>query len=441
MEPRVASPDDGRISTARGHAAQHRLDDAEAAYREVLVDAPDTPEALNFVAMCELSRGEFASAQQRLEHAADINPEEPEIWKSLGIIHLAQHHGAEAVDTFDRALGLEPMHFATRLHRGAALEQMGRIEDAVAAYFGALGAAQSHGKWRNDVSTPPELRPIVRHAIAYVDQHRKDIFLQRLQPLRERYGATALTRVEQGLEIYLDEREPDYAPGQACRFFFVPGLSTDAWLPRDALPWLSQLEAAAGAIGDELRAWLAQPIGIEPRLGTDDRAWLKENHVLDGTDDTFAWNAFFFQKTGVPCDPNLRRCPQTAAVLAELPHMQIEGHAPQALFSLLTPGTRVLPRHGVTNARVRVQLPLQVDGTSGLDVGGVEHAWRVGHAEAFDETFEHAMQNRGTATCALLTLDAWHPGLTAAERDAITLLFGAIADFNRQAHVDPPPAE
>lgn len=441
MQPRVASPDDGRISTARGHAAQHRLDAAEAAYREVLVDAPDTPEALNFIAMCELSRGEFAAAQQRLEHAAEINPEEPEIWKSLGIIHLAQHHGPEAVDTFDRALGLEPMHFATRLHRGAALEQMGRVADATAAYFGALGAAQSHGKWRNDVSTPPELRPIVRHAIAYVDQHRKGVFMQRLQPLRERYGAAALARVEHGLEIYLDEREPDYPAGQLCHFFFVPGLSSDAWLPHGALPWLPQLEAATGVIGDELRAWLAQPIGMEPRLGTDDRAWLKENHVLDGADDAFAWNAFFLEKAGIACAPNLARCPQTAALLGKLPRMQIEGHAPQALFSLLAAGTHVSPRHAVTNARVRVQLPLQVDGASGLSVGGVEHVWRVGHAEVFDETFEHEMQNRGTATCAMLVLDAWHPGLTAAEREAITLLFGAMADFNREAHVDAPPAE
>lgn len=441
MEPRVASPDDGRISTARGHAAQHRLDAAEAAYREVLVDAPDTPEALNFVAMCELSRGEFTAAQQRLEHAAEINPEEPEIWKSLGIIHLAQHHGAEAVDTFDRALGLEPMHFATRLHRGAALEQMGRMADATAAYYGALGAAQSHGKWRNDVSTPPELRPIVRHAIAYVDQHRRDIFMQRLQPLRERCGAAALTRIEQGIEIYLDAREPEYADGQVCHFFFVPGLATDAWLPHDALPWLGELEAQTAVIGTELSAWLAQPIGIEPRLGTDDRAWLRENHVLDGNDDAFAWNAFFLQRHGVPCAPNLRRCPRTAALIAALPQLRLPGHSPQALFSLLAPGTHVLPRHAVTNARVRVQLPLLVDGTSALRVGGTEHIWRAGHAEVFDETFEHEMWNRGTTTCALLVLDAWHPGLTAAEREAITLLFGAIADFNRDAHVDPPPAE
>ena len=137
MNTQPVQADEARINQARAHAAQHRIADAEALYRDILKTAPDTPEALNFVAMCALSRGEFASAGHDLEHAARVNPTEPEIWKNLGIVQLAQRHGGEALDAFDRALGLEPMHFAARLHRGAALEQLGRIDDATIAYFGA----------------------------------------------------------------------------------------------------------------------------------------------------------------------------------------------------------------------------------------------------------------------------------------------------------------
>ncbi len=131
MNTQAAVADEARINQARAHAAQHRIAEAETTYREILKTAPDTPEALNFVAMCALSRGDFASAQHDLEHAAQLNPTEPEIWKNVGITHLAQDQGGEALDAFDRALGLEPMHFAARLHRGAALEQLGRINDAV----------------------------------------------------------------------------------------------------------------------------------------------------------------------------------------------------------------------------------------------------------------------------------------------------------------------
>jgi aspartate beta-hydroxylase len=133
MDPQAAQADEARINQARAHAAQHRIGEAEAVYRDILADAPDTPEALNFVAMCALSRGEFAIAQRDLEQAARVNPTEPEIWKNLGIVHLAQHGFGDALDAFDRALGIEPVHFAARLHRGAALEQLGRVDDATAA--------------------------------------------------------------------------------------------------------------------------------------------------------------------------------------------------------------------------------------------------------------------------------------------------------------------
>src|SRR5690242_10604453 len=201
MQQSTAQTHEARINQARAHAAQHRIAEAEAVYRDILKDAPETPEALNFVAMCALARGDFAAAQHDLERAARVNPTEPEIWKNLGIVHLAQHRGGDALDAFDRALGIEPVHFAARLHRGAALEQLGRTEDATAAYFGAIVAAQNRGKWRNDVTTPPGLRPAVKHAIAFVEAHRKRILMDLLGPLRARHGATSLSRVEQGLEI------------------------------------------------------------------------------------------------------------------------------------------------------------------------------------------------------------------------------------------------
>ncbi|MGH8215582.1 MAG: tetratricopeptide repeat protein, partial [Rhodanobacteraceae bacterium] len=87
MSTQAAQADETRNNPARAHAAQHRIGEAEAVYREILAGAPDTPEALNFVAMCELSRGEFASAQRDLERAAHLEPTQPEIWKNVGIVH------------------------------------------------------------------------------------------------------------------------------------------------------------------------------------------------------------------------------------------------------------------------------------------------------------------------------------------------------------------
>ncbi|MGH8153460.1 MAG: tetratricopeptide repeat protein, partial [Rhodanobacteraceae bacterium] len=146
---------------------QHRIGEAEAAYRDVLMSAPDTPEALNFIAMCAFSRGEFARAQRGLTRASQLDPTQPELWTNLGIVYLAQQRGEDALGALDRVLGLAPGQFDARLHRGAALEILHRSDAAAAQYLGAVSAAQHHGQWRDDATTPLALRTAVKHAIAF----------------------------------------------------------------------------------------------------------------------------------------------------------------------------------------------------------------------------------------------------------------------------------
>jgi aspartate beta-hydroxylase len=442
MNTQAVQADEARINQARAHAAQHRVADAEALYRDILKSAPDTPEALNFVAMCALSRGDFDAAAHDLEHAASINPTEPEIWKNLGIVHLAQHRGGEALDAFDRALGLEPMHFAARLHRGAALEQLDRTDDATIAYFGAVSAAQTRGKWRSDVTTPPGLRPAVKHAIAFIDVHRKRIFMDLLQPLRDKHGAASLTRVEQGLEIYLGNRPANYPdPRQYCKFFYVPGLTATPYYPREQFPWHAELEKHTDTIREELLGVLDQPIGVEPFLGTNDNKLLKEQNLLAGTRGEAQWNSYFFHRHGEVSEQNARRCTGTTEILGSLPLVHIRGHAPEVLFSILTPGSHILKHHGVTNTRLVTHLPLIIPEDCAINVGGVEHAWQEGRCVTFDDTFEHEAWNKSDKVRAVMILDSWHPDLTEAERDAIALLVGGIGDFNQAAKVAAPPTD
>lgn len=442
MDTETARADEARINLARAHATQQRIGEAEAVYRDILKTAPDTPEALNFVAMCALARGELAAAQHDLEHAARLNPVEPEIWKNLGIVHLAQRRADDALDAFDRALGLEPMHFAARLHRGAALEQLVRIDDATVAYFGALVTAQNRGMWRNDMTTPPGLRAAVKHAIAFVSQHRKRIFMDQLQPLRDKHGADALTRVVQGLEIYLGDRPANYPDArQFCKFFYVPGLRATPFYERALFPWHAELEQHTDTIREELRGVLDQPVGVQPFLGTNDNALLKEQSLLAGTRGEAQWNSFFFHRHGEVFEQNARRCPRTTEILSSLPLVHIRGHAPEVLFSILTPGSHILKHHGVTNTRLVTHLPLIIPEDCAISVGGVEHAWQEGRCVTFDDTFEHEAWNRSDKVRAVMILDSWHPDLTEAEREAIAFLVGAIGDFNQAAKVDAPPKD
>jgi aspartate beta-hydroxylase len=430
----VNSAQDPRLAEARAYASQQRIEAAERAYRDVLASVPDTPEALNFVAMCALARGEFDAASRDLEHAAGINPSEPELWKNLGVVRLMQQRGSEALKAFDHALDLEPTHFAARLYRGAALEQLGHAHDAALSYLGALAAAQERGQWRNDATTPPGLRSLVKQAIQFVGRYNQRIFLQLLQPVRDHYGATSVTRIERGLDIHLGYRPASYPdPRQYCKFFYVPGLRTTPYYEESLFPWHAELETHAEEIRAELRAVLAQPAGIEPFLGTNDSVLLKQQQLLDGTRGPAQWNSFFFHRHGEPFEQNAKRCPRTMAILGSQPLVHIRGHAPEVLFSILTPGSHILKHHGVTNTRLVTHLPLIIPEDCAISVGGIEHVWQEGRCVTFDDTFEHEAWNRSTKVRAVMIMDTWHPDLTPAEREAVALLVGGIGDFNAAA--------
>jgi aspartate beta-hydroxylase len=287
-----------------------------------------------------------------------------------------------------------PQQFVAWLFLGAALERSGRADDAVRACFRAVSLAQKAGRWRSQQSTAPWLVAKVRHAIEYVRERRRGLIDQVLSPLRARAGSADWTRVERCVATYLGEAPLELAdPRQVPKALYFPGLPATPYLAPERFPWMRRLEAAAGAIRTELEALLGDREAFRPFLGH--AAGDQIGRYLKGEgSEAPAWDAFFFYRHGVRNDDAARRCPVTAACLESLPLLRIREHAPEICFSLLTPGTHILPHHGDTNTRVVVHLPLIVPRDCAIRVGGEEHAWREGRCVAFDDTFEHEAWNR-----------------------------------------------
>lgn len=437
-EPSVLNADP-RIMEARGLMMVHQIEEAEALYRKILEADPGTPEALNFIAMCELGRGNFATARDHLERALELDPNEEDLWKNYGIVLLAQNRAQDAVDAFDRVLSMEPKSLAVRLHRAAALERMGRAYDAAAAYECALSMAQMGGRWRSEATTPAELRPVVKHAMSYLIRERKRIFMELMQPARARYGARSIARVEQGLSVYLGDAAAEYAdPRQDCSFFCVPGLSAEPFLDVASIPGMTRLAARHELLCTEFDAVRTKDMAWEPYFGTHDLALLRQQSVLDGSDGARV-EAFFLYRRGRAEPMGQRACPGSFAAVSALPQpVRIPELGPDAFFLTVTPGTQVLKSHAITNARVSVELPLRVRGTCVRGVAGVARSWREGQCIAYDASFEHGLRNSDAGACSALVIDAWHPGLSAAERAALTLLFDGIREFDSLANVASP---
>ncbi|GAA0710864.1 aspartyl/asparaginyl beta-hydroxylase domain-containing protein [Dokdonella soli] len=425
-----------RRAAALALANQGRMLEAERAFGDLLRELPDDVDALNFLAICAHRRGQIDESLELLGRAHRAQPDDAITLVNLGALQRERGHLDEAHAAMKRGTELAPDLFAARLRLGEILQALGRHADALPVYFGAIMTAQEHGHWLSDATTAVELQPLVKHAMRLVSAGRRELFLGLLQPLRERHGGAALARVEKSLAIYLGELPPNYPePKQRPKFLYFPDLPAPRFFDRELFPWYAQLEAQTAVIRDEMLALLAEDRDFEPFLGhVDDKQTLHD--YLRGDRGAPAWNAFFFYRHGVRHDANALRCPRAAAALDATPLCHVREHAPEVCFSVLTPGSHILPHHGVTNTRVVTHLPLVVpDGDLALNVSGELRRWEEGRCFSFDDTYEHEAWNRSADTRVVVLLDAWNPYLTEVEREAVTELIGAIGDFNRAAGV------
>lgn len=420
------------LEQARNAATQGRIGEAEQCYERLLQAQPELTEALNFLAMCALARQQPTQAIALLERARQLAPEDAETLKSLGQAYRQAGRLDEAVASLEAAVRLAPDYFLARFHLAGLLQQLGRDDEALPAYFRALRDAQDRGHWRSQESTPPGLRQPVLAAMRYVDDGRHRLFDGVIEPLRRRYGAQEMRRVEHALAILLGTAPAQYPdPSQRPLFLFFPDIASQPYYERERFPWLEALEQQTDAIRLELVNLLAADRGFEPFLSFDPRQ--RADDYLRGPDGQYSWNAFFFYRHGERREDNCLRCPVTTAALDSLPIVRIREHAPEVLFSVLTPGAHILPHRGVTNTRLVTHLPLIVPEHCALRVGGIDHVWQEGRCVVFDDTYEHEAWNRSDKTRVVLILDTWHPDLSEAERAALTDLVGAIGDFNQRA--------
>ena len=125
---------DTLFSMARIYVAQGRDDQAEAALREVVNQAPDFVRAYEELAHLYVRRdlvdGAVAALEVGLQHQAD----DPVLLNDLGVCKLLQKDPAAAVEAFIRAAALEPDNARPRANLALALALQGRDDEALALW-------------------------------------------------------------------------------------------------------------------------------------------------------------------------------------------------------------------------------------------------------------------------------------------------------------------
>jgi len=121
-----------RFVRARCYAVQGQLDEAVAAYREVLALKPDLFEARFDLALVLEKQGQHEAALQEYEQAATLRPEDVEVQYNMGAILFQQKAFDQARPHLEKAASLDSTHAQAAKALGFACLQ-GEKKDVTAA--------------------------------------------------------------------------------------------------------------------------------------------------------------------------------------------------------------------------------------------------------------------------------------------------------------------
>lgn len=355
--------------------------------------------------------------QALLATAGDDEPGLAAAWMRLAGLRRALRQPRRALDAVHAALALTPLDFTALVLRASLLERLAP-DEAGRAWHEALAC-------RPDGPLPPPLAQAVaqgeaRHAAWTAERAaRLDSAIAPLcgGPAGVADDDDRAWRIRRLRDNVLKRTRPYRS---TPTHFHYPGLTEREFHPAARFPWLERFNAATPAIRSEMEALLASGRAeLLPYLQYDDHEALAQWRALNRNPD---WTAIHLLRGGERIAANADACPQTMALLDSVQQPRIPGVSPNAMFSLLAPGTAIPPHVGVNNARLLCHVPLVVPKGCWFRVGAETRPWREGEAFVFDDTVEHEAANPSEHLRVVMIFDLWHPDLDPVERDAVAAI-------------------
>lgn len=361
-----------------------------------------------------LRQGRHGDAQARFEQVTQTGAANAQIWLLLATACRGTGDGAGEEAALDALLAIEP-----RAVRGIIMKADCRLragEELAAARFYKNALATAEGQ-----QLPADLVAELRRAEAALagtetrlHQEREAMLAAKGLPPEARSS-----RFGQALDIAAG-RKRLYL--QEPTVFYFPGLPQVQFFDTEGFDWVPAIEAATGAIREELQTLLREgATGFRPYIHGDANApRMDGNRALADNSD---WSALFLCENGRLSDEFAARCPRTWAALQGAPLPRIAGWGPTAMFSKLRGGATIAAHTGMFNTRLTCHLPLIVPPDCRFRVGNEVREWREGKLMVFDDSFEHEAHNRSGEDRVVLIFDIWRPELSAQERYELSALF------------------
>lgn len=287
---------------------------------------------------------------------------------------------------------------------------------AAGAFF---QAALNQAAAQSDI--PAALKPMLQRAESFLAASQKRFERHMLDSLRES-GLTGGARIENAIELLLGKKQLYL---QQPSSFYFPGLPQKQFYERSEFDWIGAIEAKIPEMRSELLSILADGQDFSPYVeSSTDRP-----HAANPLINNPSWGAYYFWKNGEIVEEHAARCPATMAALELAPMPRIDKRSPIALWSLLKPGTHIKPHHGLLNTRLICHVPMIIPENCALRVGNDTRSWKDGEALIFDDSIEHEAWNRSQEPRVVLLFEIWRPEISIAEREALTIIFETINEY------------
>lgn len=412
------SPDprqSGRLAEASRARQEGRLNDARGLLADLVRDVPGFGPAWNMLGLVELDLGNAAEAEKSLQRAVDADPAAPFPLFNLSRAQRALGRREDEFASIEAALSRDAFFLPAVLAKAEVLRALGRELEALELLrllFSGLPA---------NLQVPEPLARQLAAARALLDAHnarKLDHFAAAVDTVAAADPGADLTRARAFAEQRAGRRQVFQQHPMDGHFPYLPAIE---FFAREHFPWFAELEAQTATIRSELLGlWAEENPNFRPYVTYEAGAPVGDWGELNWSP---RWSAFFLWENGARHEGNCARCPQSAAIIAKLPLLDIPGKSPTVMFSILQPRTRIPPHTGSSNIRTTIHLPLVVPPGCGFRVGAETREWVEGEAWAFDDTIEHEAWNDSDQVRAILILDGWNPLLTEAER-AVSRLIG-----------------
>lgn len=330
-----------------------------------------------------------------------------------GYTLAAENHWADALPAFKKAFALHGQQIRYSLFLGAALWETGdkaaalELWSLAADYDAAVRIAQYQ----------PGADALTRHCSNIADTE-----IRRHMSALHTKSIAALPdpgRIKTAMWPQTHFGDVDYPEnGPRPYMFFVPDFPAVPTFSRTQTAWTQPLEAAFDSIKTEfltLSGQTAAPyVDAKGFMGPE---W----NALKGQD---SWSSVHLYKDGQPTE-DTARCPQTCAVMNQIPVVEHNGNPMEVFFSVLKPGTHIPPHFGLANSRLTVHLPLIIPNDCAIRVSNTVHEWVEGETFLFDDSYNHEAWNKSDQTRVVLIFEAWRPDMTPGEIAAVEASFKA----------------